>query len=210
MGIALRSRPARQAAALMIVAPLVAAPLLLVAGPAGAQADEAEVKGTSANTFEPAKLEVKIGTKVTWTLEGAHSVTGGEGPQADPESPVGDSGIGVPTYEVTFEKEGTFPYFCVPHESLGMVGEIVVSKAGPAKPTDGASPTQTAAAPVATSTPAPKDPNLGKETFEELDKQKAEPAGAMDNFRLLLWGLTAAMLVLSIGVFAATRPRRES
>lgn len=210
MGIALRSRPARQAAALLIVAPLAAAPLLL-AGTAGAQAGGAEVKGTIDNKFDPQKLEIKVGDTVTWTLDGAHSVNGGTDGKQDPESPM-NSQIGVPTYEATFDKEGTFPYFCQPHFSLGMVGEIVVTKTGGgAKPTGGAaSPTQTAAAPVATSTPAPKDPNLGKATFEKLDEQKAEPADAMTNFRYLLWGLTAATLVLSVGVFASTRPRRES
>lgn len=84
-----------------------------------------EVKGTIDNKFVPAKLEIKAGDEVTWTLDGAHSVTGGTGPQADPNSPM-QSEIGVPTYKVKFDKAGTYPYFCQPHISLGMVGEIVV------------------------------------------------------------------------------------
>lgn len=30
------------------------------------------------------------------------------------------------TFEVTFETEGVYDYFCLPHESLGMVGRIIV------------------------------------------------------------------------------------
>ena len=210
MGIALRSRPARQAAALLTVLPLVSMPLILLAGTAGAQTGGAEVKGTVTNTFDPKTLEVKVGTTVTWTLDGVHSVTGGEGPQPNPDSPIGDSGIGVPTYEVTFEGEGTFPYFCIPHESVGMTGEIVVTKTGGggggAQPTGSAAPSKA----PATTTPAPKDPNLGKAMFDELDASKAEPAKEMTNFRYLLWGLTAATLVLCAGVFASTRPRRDT
>lgn len=207
MGIALRSRPVRQAAALLIVVPLAAAPLLLPAS-AAAQAGGAEVQGTAENKFEPPSLEVKVGTKVTWTLTAGHSVTGGKDGVPDAGSPIGDSGIGVPSYEVTFDKEGKFPYYCVPHVGLGMTGEIVVSKTGGGAAQT--SPTQTAAAPAATSTPAPKDPNLGKSTLEQLDARKADEAKAMDNFRYLLWGLTVATLVLSVGVFASTRPRRQT
>jgi len=95
--------------------------------PTKAPAGGTEVKGTiDTNRFVPETLEVKVGDTVTWTLDGAHSVTGGTGPTADPASPVGDSGIAVPTYKVTFDKPGSYPYFCVPHVSLGMTGEIVV------------------------------------------------------------------------------------
>jgi plastocyanin len=83
------------------------------------------VKGTPDNKFDPASLEVKVGTKVTWTLEGVHSVNGGTDGKPDPASPM-QSQIGVPSYEVTFDKPGTYPYFCLPHFSLGMKGEIVV------------------------------------------------------------------------------------
>lgn len=94
--------------------------------PTGPPGGGNEVKGTiDTNQFVPATLEVKVGDSVTWTLDGAHSVTGGTGPQADPASPM-QSQIGVPTYKVTFDKPGTYPYFCQPHFSLGMKGEIVV------------------------------------------------------------------------------------
>ncbi len=84
------------------------------------------VQGTAANTFEPAKLTVKAGTEVMWALTGFHSVTGGKDGKPDPASPM-KSEIGVPAYKVTFAKAGTYPYFCQPHYSLGMVGEILVT-----------------------------------------------------------------------------------
>jgi len=37
-------------------------------------------------------------------------------------------------FEYTFEKPGTYDYYCIPHKSVGMVGRIVVgSPGGPAE-----------------------------------------------------------------------------
>jgi plastocyanin len=86
-----------------------------------------EVKATATNKFEPASLKVKKGAKVTWTAEGFHTVTSGTaqgGP--DPAGPM-KSDMGFKTYTVTFDKAGTFKYYCQPHATLGMEGEIVVS-----------------------------------------------------------------------------------
>lgn len=84
------------------------------------------VAATAANTFDPKTLAVKVGTKVTWTAQGYHTVTSGENGTADPSGPMNAPG-GFTTYSVTFSKAGTYKYFCVPHVSLGMTGEIVVS-----------------------------------------------------------------------------------
>jgi plastocyanin len=111
--------------------PTTAAPAPTSAAPTGEPTGEptggTEVKGTIGNAFEPAKLEIKAGDTVTWTLDGAHSVTGGtDGTgKPDPASPM-KSEIGVPTYKATFDKPGTYPYYCFPHFSVGMKGEIVV------------------------------------------------------------------------------------
>lgn len=85
------------------------------------------VLATGANTFDPQTLKVKKGAKVTWTAEGFHTVTSGtpeSGP--DPKGPMKGEG-GFTTYSVTFKTAGTYKYFCEPHATLGMVGEIVVS-----------------------------------------------------------------------------------
>ncbi|MDY6819398.1 MAG: plastocyanin/azurin family copper-binding protein [Halobacteriales archaeon] len=106
--------------------------------------------------FDPIGLAVDPGTTVTFRNEnGSHSATAY---QADngyasttriPEGAEGfDSGTLTTegeTYEHTFETEGTYDYFCIPHKTLGMVGRIVVgSPGGPAEgsmPPDGKVPT---------------------------------------------------------------------
>jgi hypothetical protein len=37
------------------------------------------------------------------------------------------------TYEYTFDTEGTFDYFCIPHESAGMTGTVSVQQGGGAE-----------------------------------------------------------------------------
>ncbi len=79
--------------------------------------------------FTPDKLTVKVGDKVTWkNNDGFHTVTGGTGGAADPASPMnGQLTTAGQTYEATFTKAGTYPYYCQPHESLGMKGTVTVT-----------------------------------------------------------------------------------
>jgi plastocyanin len=88
-------------------------------------------------TFEPKKIEVSVGAKVTWKNAGkiAHTVTADKSKAADPSLvsiPAGtkewDSGLvnGAESYARTFEKPGTYRYICIPHEGVGMVGTVVV------------------------------------------------------------------------------------
>jgi plastocyanin len=85
------------------------------------------VEATPDNKFTPGQLKVKVGTKVTWnnSAKGFHSVTGGT-PTAKDTSKINQPVAAFDSYEVTFDKAGTFPYFCEPHASLGMTGEVVV------------------------------------------------------------------------------------
>lgn len=93
--------------------------------------------------FEPATLTITIGETVTWTNSGSepHTVTayedklpdgaeffssGGDDEASardDPQSAFIDGGD---SFEVTFNEPGRYEYFCIPHESLGMRGTIVV------------------------------------------------------------------------------------
>jgi plastocyanin len=118
---------------------------------------------TDGLVFDPAELKIEAGDTVVWETVGAagHSVTAYENdiPEGadyfasggfDAEDPArsgypdqGDVAEGE-TYEHTFETLGTYEYFCVPHESAGMVGSIEVveeietpAPTGPAVP-DGA------------------------------------------------------------------------
>jgi len=86
--------------------------------------------GTDANGgaygFGPAAVHVDNGTtvKFEWTGEGGthNVVSDGDGP-LDSGSAVDTSGV---EYEYTFEEDGIYKYYCVPHEALGMKGAIVV------------------------------------------------------------------------------------
>jgi quinohemoprotein ethanol dehydrogenase len=83
--------------------------------------------------FEPAWILVPPGTTVTWTNEGPtiHSATSDAG--------VWDSGIlqQGQTYSFTFNQEGSFDYFCVPHPFQR--GKVIVDRNAP-PPTTGPAP----------------------------------------------------------------------
>jgi plastocyanin len=87
--------------------------------------------------FQPATLTIPAGTTVTWTntATAEHTVT------ADPSKALNSADVSLPagaqpwdsgavdagqTFTHTFTVAGTYKYFCIPHESLGMVGTIIV------------------------------------------------------------------------------------
>ena len=88
--------------------------------------------------YAPKRVTIKTGQTVQWTNTDAilkHTVT------ADPKLaktassvalPAGampfDSGMLKPsqTFMYTFTTPGTYKYFCIPHERMGMVGEVEV------------------------------------------------------------------------------------
>jgi len=103
--------------------------------------------GMSATRFEPNRIEVSVGETVVWrnTNSRAHTVTayeagipdgadyfasgGYESEQAARDAFYGSFGGALDTrgeYEHTFEVPGQYDYFCVPHESGGMVGSVIV------------------------------------------------------------------------------------
>jgi plastocyanin len=88
-------------------------------------------------TFEPKRIEVAAGEKVTWKNAGkvAHTVTADKSKAADSSLvsvPAGtkewDSGFVAEgeSFSRTFRKPGTYRYICIPHEGAGMVGSVVV------------------------------------------------------------------------------------
>ncbi|GMA14193.1 hypothetical protein GCM10025871_05240 [Deinococcus metallilatus] len=74
------------------------------------------------NLFQPATLTVEVGTTVTWKHQGAavHNVIS----LADPSLHSSDLGKGE-SYSYTFNKAGTYAYYCSYHE--GMNGTIIVN-----------------------------------------------------------------------------------
>ncbi len=106
---------------------LVALSLLMLSGlapAAGAQGEEVIV-GMEDNFFDKANITIEPGTTVTWVQRGqyGHTTTSYDG--------LWDSGLiegnTDGTYSYTFEKPGTYEYFCEPHEEMGMVGTVTVS-----------------------------------------------------------------------------------
>ena len=73
-------------------------------------------------TYTPETVTIQPGDTVVWTNAGGfHTVTGDGG------DPFCGSGAVPATCSVTFTNAGTFPYHCVFHQSLGMVGTVIVS-----------------------------------------------------------------------------------
>ncbi len=98
---------------------------------------EAAVHMTNALTYVPAEVTITVGQNVLWTNTSSltHTVTADPSLAQDPshvQLPEGaqpfNSGDMAPgaTFRHTFDVPGTYVYFCIPHEAMGMVGRIVV------------------------------------------------------------------------------------
>lgn len=87
--------------------------------------------------FEPAEVVVKVGGKVTWVNESSMDHTS----TADPKKAADPSNVELPSgakrwnsgflkegdrFSLTFDEPGTYRYFCIPHEKVGMLGTITV------------------------------------------------------------------------------------
>lgn len=100
--------------------------LLTVALPATAAT---HVVQQDALAFSPDVVVINVGDTVTWQWTSfSHTVTNGAG-SADPN--VGrtfDAALNSlsPTFSHTFTTAGTVPYFCRPHEPMGMSGTVIV------------------------------------------------------------------------------------
>lgn len=134
----------------MRLAPKSAAPIVALFilagcasdGPANAPAPSdvaATIEMTNTFSFSPQTLRIKTGDTVEWrnTSFMTHTVT--DDPQKNPSLatvPPGaiafDSGR-IPSGQVfrqKFTTPGTYRYYCIPHDDLGMTGTIVVEPAG--------------------------------------------------------------------------------
>ncbi len=112
---------------------------------ARAQENQRVIDMTDGLVFDPDDTTVAPGTTVVWENVGSigHSVTayedeipdeaeffasgGFDGEQAARDAYPEGEVAGGETYEHTFEVEGTYGYFCIPHETAGMVAELTVS-----------------------------------------------------------------------------------
>ncbi len=129
---------------LPLLATLSLVALLVFAPSAWAQGQEEVTVRMEDNFFAPANITVEPGTTVTWVHSGnnPHTTTSYDGLW---DSGMIEGGSGG-TFSFTFEEPGTFDYFCIPHESMGMIGSVTVTGG-----TATASPSVTAtASPTAT------------------------------------------------------------
>lgn len=89
---------------------------------------------SSNSCFQPSSISISTGDAVVWTNDdtAAHTVTSGTA--TDGPDGVFDSGL-LPagnTFSVTFDKSGTYQYFCQVHP--WMLGSLLVQEAAPAAP----------------------------------------------------------------------------
>ena len=121
---------------LLLLATLSFVALLVFAPSAWAQGQEVTVRMED-NFFDQANITVEPGTTVTWVQSGdnAHTTTSYDGLW---DSGMIEGGSGG-TFSFTFEEPGTYDYYCIPHESMGMIGSVTVTGG-----TATASPTATA------------------------------------------------------------------
>ena len=88
-------------------------------------------------TFQPAQLTIKVGETVEWKNVGnsVHHASSDPSTAVNPSevsNPAGakpfDSGFLQPgqSFTYTFTVPGTYKYICAPHETSGMLGEVVV------------------------------------------------------------------------------------
>ncbi|HEX3357688.1 MAG TPA: plastocyanin/azurin family copper-binding protein [Tepidisphaeraceae bacterium] len=95
------------------------------------------IKMTNDMTFEPATITVAVGTTVRWEnpSKDVHTVTFDPKRASDAKDvslPKGakafDSGDVKPggVYSHQFTIPGTYKYICIPHEDMGMLGQIEV------------------------------------------------------------------------------------
>ena len=126
----------------------------VAAGSAGAQEGGTThtVDMTDQLVFDPDELTIAPGDTVVWENVGnvGHSVTayeddipeeadyfasgGFDAEQAARDGYPSQGDIpGGESYEHTFEVTGTYEYFCIPHEAVGMVGTITVQEGGAAE-----------------------------------------------------------------------------
>ena len=74
--------------------------------------------------FSQTTVTITPGTTIRWvnTTTNFHTVT----PDGHTEWTEWQTTTNGEMFEVTFDTAGEYPYFCVPHLSLGMTGSIVV------------------------------------------------------------------------------------
>ena len=84
-----------------------------------------EVK-VSGHAFDPPEVHIKANQTVRWVwISGTHNVISGAACMPDGKFGSGNTATST-TFEHTFAAPGSFPYYCDPHCTIGMKGNVVV------------------------------------------------------------------------------------
>ncbi len=96
------------------------------------------VQATNALKFVPSSVCLKAGGTITWKNTGSiyHTTTDDKADAANPSDaqlPAGAASWNHPlppgsSYSLKLTAAGLYKYFCIPHETLGMLGQITVVK----------------------------------------------------------------------------------
>ena len=122
---------------------LVLVALLAACEGSGANDAPPDVEMVNGQHFEPDSITVNVGDTVIWKNSSSetHTVTAygnkmfdnnyfASGPFPSEEDARAHLSEGLidpgERYQYTFEKAGTYEYFCIPHEASGMKGTIIV------------------------------------------------------------------------------------
>lgn len=128
------SSPSRKVSTISFLALALVA--LFTGTPAKAEVG-ARVTLTAQSRFAPAQVRIRLGQTVEFknVSRGTHTVTANPALVRDPKNvrlPQGaqpfHSGRLAPgaVFNHTFTTAGTYQYVCLPHESMGMIGQVVV------------------------------------------------------------------------------------
>jgi len=120
-----------------VIATGAAAAGLAFASQASAATVQVNIPRTS-NKFDPETLTIKKGDTVEWRNRQIykHSITCDPAKAKKPESTALPSGAkafdsGMLSQDQTFKQRftvaGTYKYFCIEHESMGMIGTVIVA-----------------------------------------------------------------------------------
>lgn len=80
-------------------------------------------------SFTPKDVQINVGDTVKWVgVSGTHTVTSGNGANDFSSGQLFDQELAVgQTFSRVFETPGVVPYFCRPHEAMGMKGTVTVA-----------------------------------------------------------------------------------
>lgn len=108
---------------------LSALTLILAMSPVLTKAQVTHTVNQVGTSFSPTDLTIQVGDTVKWVWSsGFHTVTNGTG-AADPSvGTLFDASLnsGFPQFEFVFTEVGAVPFFCRPHEGVGMKGTVLV------------------------------------------------------------------------------------